>query len=79
MGTNRFNREITGKFGSEGDAFEVFIAELGSAFPMAYLGIVGEGQHENYVASWLKAFEERQRLYFQRRQRGVKSASLFDG
>ncbi|AGO56066.1 hypothetical protein SOD_c30980 [Serratia plymuthica 4Rx13] len=79
MGKNRFSRGITGKFGREGYAFEVFIAELGSAFPVADLGIVGEGQHESDIASWLKAFKERQRLYFQRRQRGVKSASLFDG
>lgn len=56
-----FSREITGKFGREGYAFEVFIAELGSAFLMADLGIVGEGQHESYSASWLKALKNDKR------------------
>lgn len=53
----RLNREMKGKFGSEGYAFEKLIAELGSAFLMAELGIVGEVQHECYVASWLKALK----------------------
>ncbi len=38
------------KFGSEAYAFEELIAELGSAFLMADLGITGEVQH-GYIAS----------------------------
>lgn len=36
---------------------EELIAELGSAFLMADLGVSGDVQHENYIASWLKALK----------------------
>ena len=61
---SRMNREIKGKFGSEGYAFEELIAELGGAFLMADLGIVGEVQHESYIASWLKALKNDKRYIF---------------
>lgn len=55
---SRLNREMKGKFGSEGYAFEELIAELGSAFLMADLGVAGEVQHESYIASWLKSLKD---------------------
>ncbi|QYM95391.1 DUF1738 domain-containing protein [Dickeya ananatis] len=61
---NRLNREMKGKFGSEGYAFEELIAELGSAFLMADLGIVGGVQHESYIASWLRALKSDKRYIF---------------
>lgn len=61
---SRLNREMKGKFGSEDYAFEELIAELGSAFLMADLGIVGEVQHESYIASWLKALRNDKRYIF---------------
>ncbi|HDL6608537.1 TPA: DUF1738 domain-containing protein [Yersinia enterocolitica] len=61
---SRLNREMKGKFGSEGYAFEELIAELGSAFLMADLGIAGEVQHESYIASWLKALKNDKRYIF---------------
>lgn len=61
---SRLNREMKGKFGSEDYAFEELIAELGSAFLMADLGIVGEVQHESYIASWLKALKNDKRYIF---------------
>lgn len=61
---SRLNREKKGKFGSEGYAFEELIAELGSAFLMADLGIVREVQHESYIASWLKALKNDKRYIF---------------
>ena len=61
---SRLNREMKGKFGSEGYAFEELIAELGSAFLVADLGIVGEVQHESYIASWLKALKNDKRYIF---------------
>lgn len=60
----RLDREKGGKFGSEGYAFEELIAELGSAFLMADLGVVGEVQHESYIASWLKALKDDKRYIF---------------
>lgn len=58
---SRLNREMKGKFGSEGYAFEELIDELGSAFLVADLGIAGEVQHESYIASWLKALKNDKR------------------
>lgn len=55
---------MKGRFGSEDYAFEELIAELGSAFLMADLGIVGEVQHESYIASWLKALKNDKRYIF---------------
>jgi len=63
-GKGRLNREMKGKFGSGDYAFEELIAELGSAFLMADLGIVGEVQHESYIASWLKALKNDKRYIF---------------
>ncbi|HGK4598916.1 TPA: ArdC family protein [Yersinia enterocolitica] len=62
--SSRLNREMKGKFGSEGYAFEELIAELGSAFLTADLGIAGEVQHESYIASWLKALKNDKRYIF---------------
>lgn len=42
---------MKGKFGSADYAEEELVAELGSAFLMADLGIEGEVQHESYIAS----------------------------
>lgn len=61
---SRLNREKGGRFGSEGYAFEELIAELGSAFLMADLGVSGEVQHESYIASWLKALKGDKRYIF---------------
>lgn len=63
-GERRLNREMKGQFGSAGYAFEELIAELGSAFLMAELGIDGEVQHESYIASWLKALKNDKRFIF---------------
>lgn len=63
-GKSRLNREMKEKFGSEGYAAEELVAELGSAFLMADLGIVGEVQHESYIASWLKALKNDKRYIF---------------
>lgn len=63
-GKKRLNREMKGKFGSEDYAFEELIAELGSAFMMADLGIIGKVQHESYIASWLKALKNDKRYIF---------------
>lgn len=66
--SKRLNREgITSssrKFGDPVYAFEELIAETGSAFLCAELGILGEVQHENYLAGWLKTLREDKRAIF---------------
>lgn len=71
----RLNREMKGQFGSEGYAFEELIAELGSAFLMADLGVVGDVQHENYIASWLKALKNDKRYIFKAASAASKAHS----
>ena len=61
---SRLDRDLKNKFGSKDYAFEELIAELGSAFLMAELGIVGDVQHESYIASWLQALKNDKRYIF---------------
>ncbi|MBW5817968.1 DUF1738 domain-containing protein [Yersinia kristensenii] len=64
----RLNREgITSSTRTFGDpiyAFEELIAELGSAFLCAELGIYGEVQHESYIDGWLKRLKKDKKALF---------------
>lgn len=53
------------RFGDPVYAFEELVAEIGSAFLCAELGIQGDVQHESYIASWLKALKEDKKVIFQ--------------
>ncbi|WP_145595056.1 ArdC family protein [Yersinia aleksiciae] len=53
------------RFGDPVYAFEELVAEIGSAFLCAEVGIQGDVQHESYIASWLKALKEDKRVIFQ--------------
>lgn len=52
---NRLDRNLTGRFGSAAYAVEELVAELGTAFLCAELGIVTEPRrdHAPYIACWL--------------------------
>ncbi|ECQ2979476.1 DUF1738 domain-containing protein [Salmonella enterica] len=64
----RLDREgITSSSRKPGDrvyAFEELIAETGSAFLCAQLGIYGEVQHESYIDSWLKVLRSDKKALF---------------
>ena len=66
--SERLNREgITSssrKFGDPVYAFEELVAETGSAFLCAELGIYGDVQHESYLAGWLKALRDDKKAFF---------------
>lgn len=51
----RLNRDLTGRFKSQAYAAEELVAELGSAFLAAELGLEAEPHptHASYLASWL--------------------------
>ncbi|MBU9818386.1 DUF1738 domain-containing protein [Rahnella sp. BCC 1045] len=76
----RLNREgitsSTHKFGDPVYAFEELIAEMGSAFLCATLGVYGEVQHDSYVSGWLKALKEDKKALF-RACRQAREASDF--
>ena len=52
---SRLDRDFSGRFGTEAYAFEELVAELGSAFLNADLGIIGSTlqDHADYLASWI--------------------------
>ena len=52
----RLDRDLTGRFKTQAYAAEELVAELGSAFLMAEMGLEAEPHptHASYLASWLK-------------------------
>jgi antirestriction protein ArdC len=50
---SRLDRNLTNSFGSKDYAREELIAEMGSAFLCASLGIVPTVRHADYIGSWL--------------------------
>jgi antirestriction protein ArdC len=50
---HRLNRDFTGRFGNETYAREELVAEMGSAFLCATLGIVPTVRHADYIGNWL--------------------------
>jgi len=50
---HRLNRDFTGRFGSEAYAREELVAEMGSAFICASLGVVPTVRHADYIGNWL--------------------------
>ena len=55
--STRLNRQF-GRFGDLAYAFEELIAELGTAFLCAHLGIRGEMQHASYIQSWIRVLNK---------------------
>lgn len=63
---SRLDRDMSGRFGSEGYAVEELVAELGAAFLCGSLGLANEPRpdHAAYVASWLKVLRNDNRAIF---------------
>ncbi len=61
---SRLNRDFNGRFGDEAYAFEELIAEMGSAFLFADLGLEGQVQHDSYIASWLRVLKNDKKAIF---------------
>ena len=62
---SRLNRKMRNRFGSAEYAMEELVAELGSAFLMAYIGVPFERtQHTGYIDSWLDALRRDSRAIF---------------
>ncbi len=63
---SRLNRDFAARFGDESYAFEELVAELGSAFLVAHLGLEGASleNHASYVQSWLKVLKSDKNAVF---------------
>lgn len=55
---SRLDRNLKNRFGSDAYAFEELIAELGSAYLCAHLGIEGELRHPEYLAAWISRMQD---------------------
>lgn len=67
-------RNLTNAFGSKDYAREELIAEMGSAFLCAALGIVPTVRHADYLASWLAVLREHNRAIFRAASAASKAA-----
>ena len=69
------------RFGDEGYAREELVAELGSAFLCADLGITPEPRedHAAYIGSWLKALQNDKRAIFQAVAYAQRAADYLHG
>ena len=72
--SSRLNRKLTNAFGSKDYAREELIAEMGSAFLCAALGIVPTVRHSDYLASWLEVLREDNRAIFRAASAASKAA-----
>jgi antirestriction protein ArdC len=71
---NRLDRKLIGGFGSKEYAREELIAEMGSAFLCAALGIVPTVRHADYIAAWLDVLREDNRAIFRAASAATKAA-----
>ena len=76
----RMNREgitaLSRRFGDPVYSFEELVAEMGSAFLCAQLGVLGHVNHESYIEHWLKIMKEDKRALF-RACRQAREASEY--
>jgi len=71
---SRLNRNIRNAFGSKDYAREELVAEMGSAFLCAALGIVPTVRHADYIGSWLEVLREDNRAIFRAASAASKAA-----
>ena len=70
----RLDRDQSGSFGSKAYAREELVAEMGSAFLCAALGIAPTVRHADYIASWLDVLREDNRAIFRAASAATKAA-----
>lgn len=75
-GSKRLGRDQSGQFGSKPYAQEELVAEMGSAFLCASLGIVPTVRHADYLAGWLEVLREDNRAIFRAASAASKAADF---
>lgn len=70
----RLGRDLANPSGSPGYAREELVAELGSAFLCAALGIVPTVRHADYIGSWLEVLREDNRAILRAASQASKAA-----
>jgi antirestriction protein ArdC len=72
--SSRLARDLAHPFGSSGYAREELVAEMGSAFLCASLGIVPTVRHADYLGSWLAVLRDDNRAIFRAAGQASKAA-----
>ncbi|WP_334185900.1 zincin-like metallopeptidase domain-containing protein, partial [Novosphingobium sp.] len=67
-------RDLANGFGSKDYAREELVAEMGSAFLCASLGIVPTVRHADYIGAWLEVLREDARAIFRAASMASKAA-----
>lgn len=62
--STRLDRKLANAFGSKDYAREELVAEIGSAFLCAALGIAPTVRHADYIGAWLEVLRENNRAIF---------------
>ena len=70
----RLGRNLRNAFGSKDYAREELVAEMGSAFLCAALGIVPTVRHADYIGSWLEVLREDNRAIFRAASAACRAA-----
>lgn len=70
----RLGRDLKNAFGSKDYAREELVAEMGSAFLCAALGIAPTVRHADYIGSWLAVLREDNRAIFRAASAATKAA-----
>ena len=73
-GSKRLARDQSGAFGTQAYAREELVAEMGSAFLCAALGIVPTVRHADYLANWLEVLRGDNRAIFRAASAASKAA-----
>lgn len=76
---SRLDRDLTNRFGTMGYAAEELVAELGSAYLCAELGVHGDLRHPEYLGSWLKGFKDDKRAFFRASSLAQRAADFVLG
>jgi antirestriction protein ArdC len=71
---SRLDRTLINAFGSKDYAREELVAEMGSAFLCAALGIVPTVRHADYIGAWLDVLREDNRAIFRAASAASKAA-----
>ncbi len=69
----RLGRDLKNAFGSKDYAREELVAEMGSAFLCAALGIAPTVRHADYIGSWLEVLREDNRAIFRAASAATKA------
>lgn len=76
----RLDREFGARFGDEAYAFEELVAEMGSAFLSAKVGLQGELlQHASYIDHWLKILDTDKRALLRSAALAQKAYEVLHG